>query len=129
MSIEVRAIEPDELAAFLWPVEAGFGNHLDEGELDDIRKVIDYEQAFGALDGGEFVGGAGAYDFDMTLPGGAIVPVAGVTGVAVSPTHRRRGVLTALMRHQLDDVAERGKPFAILNASESHIYGRFGYGS
>ena len=128
MTIEVRAIAPEELESFLWPVEAGFGSHLEESHLDDIRKVIDFERAFGALDGGEFVGGAGTYDFEMTLPGGALVPVAGVTGVAVSPTHRRRGVLTALMAHQLDDVAARGEAFAILNASESHIYGRFGYG-
>src|SRR4051794_25253074 len=128
MGIEVRAVEPDELEDFLWPVQAGFGDHLEEHELDEIRRVIDYEQAFGALDNGEFVGGAGAYDFEMTLPGGALVPVAGVTGVAVAPTHRRRGVLTALMAHQLGDVAERRKLFAVLNASESHIYGRFGYG-
>jgi predicted acetyltransferase len=128
MSFEVRAIEPEELEDFLWPVEAGFGSHLQEDAVEDVRKVIDYERAFGALDGGQFVGGAGTYAFEMTLPGGAVVPVGGVTGVAVSPTHRRRGVLTQLMRHQLDDVAQRGEAFAILNASESHIYGRFGYG-
>jgi predicted acetyltransferase len=128
MSFEVRSIEPEELEDFLWPVEAGFGSHLQDDAVADVRKVIDYERAFGALDGGQFVGGAGTYNFEMTLPGGAAVPVGGVTGVAVAPTHRRRGVLTQLMRHQLDDVARRGEAFAILNASESHIYGRFGYG-
>ena len=44
------------------------------------------------------------------------------------PSHRRRGVLTELMRRQLDDLHERGEPLAALWASEPIIYGRFGYG-
>src|SRR5206468_1707919 len=53
---------------------------------------------------------------------------AGVTWVGVSSSHRRRGVLTQMMRAQLDDVRARGEPLAALYASESPIYGRFGYG-
>ena len=63
----------------------------------------------------------------MTVPG-AVVQAAGVTTVGVLPTHRRRGVLSAMMRAQLDDVRERGEPIAVLWASEDMIYGRFGYG-
>jgi predicted acetyltransferase len=48
--------------------------------------------------------------------------------VSVATTHRRRGVLTAMMRRQLEDVRERGWPLAVLTASEPAIYGRFGYG-
>ena len=58
----------------------------------------------------------------------ATAPAAGVTWVGVLPSHRRRGILTELMRRQLDDVHERGEPLAILWASEAPIYGRFGYG-
>jgi predicted acetyltransferase len=65
----------------------------------------------------------------MTVPGGSQLGVAGVTMVSVQPTHRRRGVLTAMMRRQLDDVRERGEPVAVLTASEPAIYGRFGYGA
>jgi predicted acetyltransferase len=54
--------------------------------------------------------------------------MAGVTAVGVQPTHRRRGILTQMMRKQLDDVRDRGEPVAGLWASESSIYGRFGYG-
>jgi len=61
------------------------------------------------------------------VPGGD-VRAAGVTGVGVIPTHRRRGVLTGLMRRQLADVREWGEPVAILWASEASIYPRFGYG-
>ena len=63
----------------------------------------------------------------MTIPGG-VAPCAGITWVGVMPTHRRRGVLTELMRTQLDDLRERGEPLAALWASEPVIYGRFGYG-
>ena len=63
----------------------------------------------------------------MTVPGGS-VPTAAVTVVTVSPTYRRRGLLTAMMKHQLEDIHRRSEPVALLWASESLIYGRFGYG-
>jgi predicted acetyltransferase len=51
-----------------------------------------------------------------------------VTVVGTLPTHRRRGLLTRMMRAQLDDIRERGEPIAALFASEETIYGRYGYG-
>jgi predicted acetyltransferase len=80
-----------------------------------------------ALDGGAIVAGAGAFTFRLTVPGG-VLPAAGVTVVGVLPTHRRRGILRAMMRAQLDGVHERGEPLAALWASEETIYGRYGYG-
>jgi predicted acetyltransferase len=80
-----------------------------------------------ARDDGTIIGGAGAFPFEMTVPGGQ-VKCAGVTVVGVYPTHRRRGALTAMMRAQLDDVRERGEPIAALWASEERIYTRYGYG-
>ncbi len=74
------------------------------------------------------VGTAAAWPCDMVVPGGGRVDTAAVTGVGVLPTHTRRGILTSLMRTQLEDVADQGQPVAILYASESIIYGRFGYG-
>lgn len=64
----------------------------------------------------------------MTVPGGGSLPCAGVTRVSVRATHRRRGLLTAMMRKQLDDMHQRGEPLAALYASEAPIYGRYGYG-
>lgn len=128
MTFEIRSITEDEVEAYFVAISAGFGSTNHEDDLGEYRKVADYPQSFAALDGGRFVGGAGAYNFDMTLPGGAVVAVGGVSCVSVAPTHRRRGVVTGLMAHQLDDLAERGKHLAILNASESRIYRRFGYG-
>jgi predicted acetyltransferase len=81
-----------------------------------------------AFEGDEIVGGAGAFPFELSVPGGGSLPCGGITAVGVHPTHRRRGVLRAMMDAQLRDVHERGEPIAALWASEETIYGRFGYG-
>ena len=80
-----------------------------------------------AFEGKRAVGGAGAFPLELSVPGGT-VPCAGVTVVGVYPTHRRRGILTSMMRAQLDDVRARGEPIAALWASDERIYGRYGYG-
>ncbi|MFK8907539.1 GNAT family N-acetyltransferase [Streptomyces sp. YS-3] len=77
---------------------------------------------------GQRVGTAGAYSFELTLPGENLVPAAGVTAVGVLPSHRRRGVLSAMMRHQLTDLRAQGEALSVLLASEAVIYRRFGYG-
>ena len=74
------------------------------------------------------VGTGGAMTFTMTVPGGAALPLGGVTAIATRPTHRRRGVLTAIMRRLHEDARERGEAISALWAAESTIYGRFGYG-
>ncbi|WP_306371197.1 GNAT family N-acetyltransferase [Nocardiopsis sp. CC223A] len=89
--------------------------------------LAEHERTLVALDGDRVVGTAASYAFSLTVPGGPR-PAAGVTGVGVWPTHRRRGVLTALMRRQLADIRARGENLAVLWASEGGIYGRFGYG-
>jgi predicted acetyltransferase len=81
-----------------------------------------------AVEDGMIVGGAGAYLFDTTVPGGARVPTAGVMAVGVLPTHRRRGILRGLMRKEIDDIHEWGQPLATLYASEGAIYRHYGYG-
>jgi predicted acetyltransferase len=81
-----------------------------------------------ATEDGGVVGTAAAFEMHLTLPGSTTAPAAGVTYVGVRPTHHRRGILTSVMRHQLADVRERGEALAVLLASESIIYGRFGYG-
>ncbi|KUJ68495.1 acetyltransferase [Streptomyces albus subsp. albus] len=77
---------------------------------------------------GRPVGTAGAYSFELTLPGEILAPAAGVTAVGVLPSHRRRGVLSAMMRHQLTELRARGEFLSVLLASEALIYRRFGYG-
>ncbi len=82
-----------------------------------------------ACDGADLVGSAWFYDFQLTLPGGAVLPAAGVAGVAVAPTHRRRGTLRAMFAELDRRMEQAGYPLAVLTASEGDLYGRFGYGA
>jgi predicted acetyltransferase len=58
-----------------------------------------------------------------------MAPAAGVTFIAVLPTYRRRGILSSLIRRQFGGIRDRGEAIAALWASESGIYGRYGYGT
>jgi predicted acetyltransferase len=117
----------DELGRALGAIGHYFGWVPTEDEVERFSKVLPFERMHAAFDGKDIVGGAGVFPFEMTVPG-AVVQCAGVTVVGVLPTHRRRGILTRMMRAQIDDVHGRGEPFAALWASEPTIYGRFGYG-
>ena len=128
MDLELRAITEDERARFNRAVATAFGGIPRDEELEEWGDDLAVERTIAGFDGDEIVSTAGAYSFELTVPGGARVPTAGVTIVGVRPTHRRRGLLTRMMDDQLDDVANRGEPLAALTASESSIYGRFGYG-
>jgi len=127
MSIEIRTCKPGELAEALTPIWHYFGRGASEEDAERMSGILPVDRTHVAVDNGTVVGGAGAYLFDLTVPGGQ-VPTAGVVAVGVRPTHRRRGVLTQLMRRQLEEVHERGEPLALLYASEGAIYGRYGYG-
>ena len=128
MPFEVRpARDLDEYGRALFAIGQYFGAPADEERLGRFTKVLELERMHAAFEDGEIVGGGGAFSFDFSVPGGSL-PCAGVTVVGVYPTHRRRGVLRALMEAQLQDVHERGEPIAALWASEETIYGRFGYG-
>ncbi|MDQ4132955.1 MAG: GNAT family N-acetyltransferase [Actinomycetota bacterium] len=128
MGHEIRPITEDELPAFARTVYQGFGVQADDEEVEEVRLSIELDRTLAIFDGGRPVATAGVLSVRLTLPGATTVPAAAVTVVAVLPTHRRRGMLTALMSRQLDDVAAAGEPVAVLLASESVIYGRFGYG-
>jgi len=128
MAIDVRAVEAAEVGKALAPIWHYFGGRPEAEDVEKLGRILPPERVLAAVDGDEIVGGAGAYLFDSTVPGGAQVPTAGVMAVGVLPTHRRRGALTALMRKQLADAHERGEPIATLFAAEGGIYARFGYG-
>lgn len=127
MDIEIRPITPDEFRDFAIAGETAFGHHPRPEELDVWRKVFEFDRSLAAIESGSIVATAAAASFRVTVPAGAL-PMAGVTAVAVRPTHRRRGLLTMLMRRQLDDVRDGGEAIAGLWASEGAIYQRFGYG-
>ena len=127
MSLEYRSPTADELETVLRTTYVAFGEEAKQEELERLLAMLPTDRALAAWDDGSVVGTAGSWPFQLTVPG-PVVPAAGVTLVGVLPSHRRRGILSELMRRQLEDVRERGEPIAILWASESPIYGRFGYG-
>jgi predicted acetyltransferase len=127
MTLDYRAPTADELEAVVRAVTSAFGEELRDEELERERKLMSIDRVLAAWDGDTPVGAAASWPFELTIPGGT-ARAAGVTWVGVLPSHRRRGVLTELMRRQLADVRERGEPLAILWASEAPIYGRYGYG-
>ena len=80
-----------------------------------------------AFDGDEMVGTTLWEPYGITIPGGKS-DFFGVTGVTVAPTHTRRGILREMMRRLLVQGSDEGYPIAGLWASESNIYGRYGFG-
>jgi predicted acetyltransferase len=57
-----------------------------------------------------------------------LVPADAISNVTVTPTHRRRGLLTRMMAQDLAAAKERGDVVATLIAAEYPIYGRYGFG-
>ena len=127
---EIRTITSEDSDLFRRRLSRGFGHDLDDDEEARARfdAIFENDRTFGVFDGHDIVGTGGAFSLGVTVPGGAVVPMGGTTVITVQPTHRRRGILRDLMSHHLKDVADRGEPLAGLWASESSIYGRFGYG-
>lgn len=130
--IDVRPTTEEDLGVFVDTVHAAFARFPETPDEDGggvFWSVYEMDRALLAETAdGRPVGTAAAYSFELTLPGGALLPAPGVTAVGVLPSHRRRGVLRAMMRHQLADLRARGEALAVLLASEATIYGRFGYG-
>jgi len=129
VDITLRAIDEAEIPAWVRTSAAGFGESAEELAKLAPRWIADeLERTRAAFDGDELVGTSRNHSFELTLPGSTIIPAAGVSAVAVLPTHRRRGILRAMMSALLDDASDRGEPVAMLTASEGGIYGRFGFG-
>ena len=124
----IRPVTEDELPALFAVDEHAFHTAPPtETHLARLHARLEYDRTLAAFDGDTMVGTAGAFSFRMCVPG-ALTAVAGVSLVAVLPSHRRRGILSSLMRRQLGDLHERGDAVAALFASEARIYGRYGYG-
>lgn len=118
----------DEKRAAFGPIWHYFG-HLPPAAdmLKHFDRILPPERVHVAFEGDKAVAGSGSFAFDLTVPGGQ-VKAAGLSLVGVLPTHRRRGLLRAMMRSQMDAARARGEAAAVLWATEDTIYGQFGYG-
>jgi predicted acetyltransferase len=124
---QLRPATRDDYPTFWRAIFDVFGEEPTGPYLDEPSPLAELDRSLGLWDGDRVVATSGIYSLQMTVPG-AVVPCAGVTWVTVSPTHRRQGVLTSIMRRQLTGLHEQQRePLAALWAAEYPIYGRFGY--
>jgi len=132
--IEVRPIVEAELADYVRCVATAFFFDPKIDDDDDVlafwrdRSQGDFSRRHAGFVDGTLAGTAGAFATELTVPGGDAVAIAAITGVTVLPTHRRRGLLRAMVDVQLADAVDRGEVAAMLIAAEWPIYGRYGYG-
>lgn len=130
MTTELRELRQEDWDEYYGTLELAFGGVAEAPEEHELWNALtEYDRFFGTWEDETCVGTTGAFSFRLCVPGGSLVDAAGVTMVSVAATHRRRGILTSMMRRQLDDVRAKGEPLAVLTASEPAIYGRFGYGA
>ncbi|WP_410657732.1 GNAT family N-acetyltransferase [Amycolatopsis sp. lyj-112] len=127
----VRAVAEGEQRACLEVLEQALhARPLSDEAWSKMARSWPAEGKFAAYDDrGTPVGIASSFDTELTVPGGHNLAVAAVDGIGVRADWTRRGMLTAMMAVQLEDIAARGVPLAALHASEGVIYGRFGYGA
>ncbi|GAA4966425.1 GNAT family N-acetyltransferase [Kineococcus glutinatus] len=127
---DVDVEDVDELTR--WALVPATGFMEPRPSAEDVAKRqrrVRGHRLLGGVVGGRLVGSLRSFDTELTLPGARVVPANAVSSVAVLPTHRRRGVLTSMMRTDLARARERGQALAVLIASEAPIYGRYGFGA
>jgi predicted acetyltransferase len=127
VTIEIRNPAQEEWRTAMLAASSVFGDELRDEDYERYSTTLARDRFYTAYDGDVPVGTAADFPFALTVPGGELA-AGGVTWVTVLPSHRRKGVLTQMMRCELDDLHERGEPLAVLWASEAAIYGRYGYG-
>ena len=127
METELRLVNEGELDEYAKAVTRGFGHHFDRKIFETYRPADLSARALAAFDGDEIIGTILSYPLEMYVPGG-MLPTTLLDSVTVQPTHRRQGILTKMTAWTMKDFHERGEVLSCLGASESVIYGRFGYG-
>lgn len=127
MPVEIRPATLEQASQFRTNLGRVFAWEPPAEREQSFIRLWEPDRAFCAFDGAEMVATSGAFSLNMTVPGGK-VRAGGTTMVSVLPTYRRQGILGKMLRAHLADVSDHSEPIAALWASDSAIYGRFGYG-
>ncbi|MFJ4965865.1 Enhanced intracellular survival protein [Streptomyces sp. ADI96-02] len=130
MSLDFRTVTASDHPDWLRAVGNGFlrAARMSEEEAERLLAHRDLSRVRGVFDGDRCVATFRSFAQELTVVGGGTVPTGAITGVTVSPTHRRRGLLSRMMAADLAAAKERGEVLATLIAAEYPIYGRFGFG-
>ena len=128
MPVEIRIPTYDDWPAVCRADARAFGVHMTPEEIEDRRRLHELDRFRMAVEDGEVVGVAGSYALRVTLPGGSLVPMGGVTWVSTAATHRRQGVMRSVVGAVHADIDARGEPLASLYAAEGGIYEHLDYG-
>ncbi|MFD4571692.1 GNAT family N-acetyltransferase [Streptomyces sp. NPDC058417] len=128
--IALRAVTDADVPDWFRTLRTGFLRTptAPDDQIAARRSVLAGSRTYGAFDDGRCVACFRSFPQELTVVGGATVPADAISNVATLPTHRRRGLLTRLMRADLDAAKERGDVVATLVAAEYRIYGRYGFG-
>ncbi len=128
MDIAIRSAVPDELTAAVDVISTAFLERPDQAAVAaSMADTWDPARTWIAWDGPRACGTFRSIGVQLTVPGGAMLPASAVSAATVLPTHRRRGILTAMAAKEHGALVERGEAAGLLYASEYGIYGRFGY--
>lgn len=127
---DIRTVCEAEFGDWLKAVNIGFLRPPVVAENDLVNRLAnsDLSRTQGVFDNGRCVATFRSFAQELTVVGGAAIPTSAVTNVTVSPTHRRRGLLSKMMANDLAAAKERGEVAATLIAAEYPIYGRYGFG-
>jgi predicted acetyltransferase len=125
MKTVIRTLRDDEVETVMRVDAAAW--HTDPGPIEQVRHFLEPARTAVADVDGTIAGCAAVLTMRMGVPG-AVIDAAGVTWVFTWPTLRRRGTLRALMRDRLDSLRDGGEAVAVLGASESLLYRRYGFG-
>jgi predicted acetyltransferase len=130
MSVETRLVTESEFPDWLRALSTGFLRPpvFTDEEITERRASMDLGRVRGAFDEGRCVATYRSFAQELTMAGGARPAASAVSNVTVSPTHRRRGLLSRMMETELAEAKERGEVVSTLIAAEYPIYGRYGYG-
>jgi predicted acetyltransferase len=126
--LQVRAVAVDEVEEWNRALNFGFLRPHAGVAPELRRRQWEPGRMLAGFDGERQIATYRSFDTELTVPGGATVVADAITNVTVSATHRRRGLLSTMMRRDLAAAAERGVAVAVLMAAEYNIYGRFGFG-
>ncbi|MCC4249234.1 GNAT family N-acetyltransferase [Microbacterium testaceum] len=133
--LEYALVDPDGegFEPFLRSVSRGFlGEEPSADEVESARTALRSRRMTGVFDRAGAVPTAPVATVDswaseLTVSPGRTLPLWSISAVTVAPTHRRRGIATAMLTGELRTAAAAGYALAGLTVTEATIYGRWGF--